>query len=71
MIEKNSLSFEQEDYLLECGLERNRMSKDHDGISLWYLLVCPICYNRKWVSTLKYNIYCNNCENLMEYWKDI
>ena len=47
------------------------MSKDHDGIDLWYLLYCPECYSRKYVTSLDFNIYCIHCENLMVYWKEL
>jgi len=47
------------------------MSKDHDGIELWYLLYCPECYHTKYVTSLDFNIYCKYCESLMVYWKEL
>ena len=47
------------------------MSKDHDGIDLWYLLFCPECYSRKYVTSLDFNVYCKHCENLMVYWREL
>ena len=46
------------------------MSKDHDGIDLWFLLICPSCGNRKYVPDLENNNYCSHCEDLMKYWKE-